>query len=1247
MVGLDTLSLTGNEASSWDTPEAERIANLARITREAAKEGALITMSCHMPNFALIDERVKSYEALSEEGKEAVKGSSNEFGYWVVDGEKQYNFSGYTPNTLTGDVVSRIMPSGDLNYLYTDYLDMIADYADAVAADGVTILFRPFHENTGSWFWWGAAFCDEQAYINLYRYTVDYLKETKDVHNMLYVYGPGSEASSAAEYAARYPGDAYVDMIGYDMYHSNPTQDNEATYLANIRKQNSILSEFAAAHNKLYAITETGVANNGAALLPSKNEVKDWYMQLLNEVKDSGICYFLVWANFNDTDNFYVPFVVEKKADGILYGHEMLDEFIKFYNDDHSVFATDMGDGFKKVKGVTNTTTAEDVSGYITAPLSGTRVLGETTFTAKISGQATTVSFVMKSDVDEIMITAQDEGEGNWKAVLTAKDLAYMGEGTGTVTLLVNGKEVSKISVIFNKEAAVVSSDTVDDFETYSGSNAQLQSVWASNKDAGSDVSFELTKDAGKVFGGDYALSMDVYLLSETAWAGATKNLNASWTGLGNALEFYTVPEAFGQKVVVQVTSGGQVFEVYLQEYPEYLAAAAKGEAVKVTVPFKQFKGRDNAAAVFDSSDIASIGLWCNAVAGSDVSFPLSTSIYYDEMKIVTAEDTSKVSFAVQKQDGGDEEDEEDDGVIRVADIEDQVYTGKAIKPAAVVTDGNKVLTLNKDYTVKYQNNTKAGEATVIVKGKGNYNDEITKNFTIRKKNIEDEDVVITIPSNIKATGKEQSVSIKVKYGKLTLSASKNRDYMVQIFQGDDEITSKKVKEGTYTIKLTGQGNYEGAVTRTVKVENKTLINKATVILPSKTLPYNDGEGVTFTDESKIIVKVGGKEVPAENYEISYNNNVEVGKKAEVIIRAKDESASYMGEVTKYFEITGDKFNTSTITIENFVASKPYTGNEVRQSVILKDKSTGDPLERDTDYTISYSNNVNAGKATVTFTGKGRYTGSIKKTYTITKVTLTKDMLKTKDGLSVQQNAAGAKLALKLQYNGVTLTEGKDYTVSYGNNKKVTDSAYATIKGKGNFTGTLKKAIYYNITQKSMNSGDITVAVSDMKWNAKTKEYKPSVAVYDNGKKLSNKTDYSVTYTDNRKEDIAAEEAFDTTGHTATITISGKGNYKLDRVVTFRIANNHIKDAKVTVASKSYDKAGAVPEYKDLTVTFKGVSEPLTEDDYEIISVSKNTKKGKGELIIQGKGKYCGTKKVSFTIGSKSMITKVLGALGL
>ena len=360
---------------------------------------------------------------------------SEKVGYWTTpSGEKQYNFSGYTPGTTTGNIVQRIMPGQDLNYLYTDYLDLIADYAKAVEGDGITILFRPFHENTGSWFWWGAAFCDEQAYINLFRYTVDYMKETKGVHNMLYVYGPGSEAANVTEYSARYPGDNYVDMIGYDLYHSGPTQASEPGYLQSISKQNQILRDFAEKHNKLYAITETGVADGDIALKRTGNEVMDWYMQLLDQIsKDGGISYFLVWANFSENGSFYLPYVIEKKDNGVLYGHEMLDEFIKFYNDNRSVFATDMNSGYQQITGVTNTTEENVLSGYIVAPQSGDRLLPDkenptTRIAAKISGvaaTATNVKFVVETEFDKVTLTAKyHEEQGVWEAIL--KDSALL-----------------------------------------------------------------------------------------------------------------------------------------------------------------------------------------------------------------------------------------------------------------------------------------------------------------------------------------------------------------------------------------------------------------------------------------------------------------------------------------------------------------------------------------------------------------------------------------------------------------------------------------------------------------------------------------------------------------------------------------------------------------------------------------------------------------------------------------------------
>ena len=92
-------------------------------------------MSCHMPNFADVAERP------------------------LVGGKYRYDYTGYSPNNTSGNVVQRIVPGGDLNAVYNGYLDMVADFLAILQKNDVPVIFRPFHENNGSWFWWGAAHC--------------------------------------------------------------------------------------------------------------------------------------------------------------------------------------------------------------------------------------------------------------------------------------------------------------------------------------------------------------------------------------------------------------------------------------------------------------------------------------------------------------------------------------------------------------------------------------------------------------------------------------------------------------------------------------------------------------------------------------------------------------------------------------------------------------------------------------------------------------------------------------------------------------------------------------------------------------------------------------------------------------------------------------------------------------------------------------------------------------------------------
>lgn len=677
IVGIDTLSLTGNEysasrynneiAAKDDNVEAVDIETLgnakanvvaaAKLTNQNIANGSIITLSAHMPNFSIVKEN-----AAYQEGEPSYA---------------KYDFSGYTPNVLTGDVANEILPGGKYNEMYCAYLDMIADYASMV--DG-TILFRPFHEGTGSWFWWGAAFCNEETFKNIYRYTVTYLRDTKDVHNMIYVYGPGSEAGSEKEYEARYPGDAYVDMVGFDMYNSEPTEDN-STFLKNFKNELEIVQSFARNHGKLMAVTETGMSTsspdageNQTALHATGNADKEWYMQILEAVSETDASYFLLWANFGKRDGYYTPYVDEVKEDGTLHGHEMLDSFLEFYNDNRSVFAGDQKEVLSSLEETlariigTAGAESEEVTGYILTPVAGKRILSETELTAQILGYLNEkVSFELKGTTTrEVKAEVKD---GIAKAVLTNDILQELGScADGSISLVIDGKVQQKISVIFNIEEPEEDLYEIDGFESYYGVDTLLTKKWSTNKDSGCNITLHLITDEELVYEGDYALEFS-YEETSTGWAGTTISKEVDWSDC-NALQFYTIPDGNNQKTVIQLTANGIVYETYLNLYEEY-AADTDGTPLLVTIPFEDFVQRDTAGnpkggLTKDCGKVTSFGLWVNAIGDSEavVDGMVSGTIIYDKITAVHTESKDAVFEKNPVKDSGNanENDNEETG---------------------------------------------------------------------------------------------------------------------------------------------------------------------------------------------------------------------------------------------------------------------------------------------------------------------------------------------------------------------------------------------------------------------------------------------------------------------------------------------------------------------------------------------------------------------------------------------------------
>jgi len=233
-----------------------------------------------------------------------------------------------TEDTVNQTVKS-IIPGGTHHHVYIEHLDKVADFLSSLQSpDGVMVpvIFRPLHENTGDWFWWGRKHCSPEEYKALYQFTVHYLKEERQLHHLLYTYSPSSNNfDSREDYLIRYPGDAYVDILGFDQYGIKSGEESGISAISRME----ILADLAAERNKLYALTETG---------DSGLKTENWFTQHLlpcinaNELT-RGIAYTLVWRNEErQVDHFFVPYE----------GHEQADDFKKFRENEVILFEDDL-----------------------------------------------------------------------------------------------------------------------------------------------------------------------------------------------------------------------------------------------------------------------------------------------------------------------------------------------------------------------------------------------------------------------------------------------------------------------------------------------------------------------------------------------------------------------------------------------------------------------------------------------------------------------------------------------------------------------------------------------------------------------------------------------------------------------------------------------------------------------------------------------------------------------------------------
>lgn len=204
-------------------------------------------------------------------------------------------------------VVPHIIPGGYAHEKYKVQLAQLIKFLKRVS--NVPIIFRPFHEHNGSWFWWGRDHSTITEYVTLWRFTIDYLKQ-HNIHHLLYAYSP---THVKRDYYERYPGDDYVDVLGVDMYFNNPLQDVTSFGLAPLdewRRDVLWLMSEATKKDKLAAVTEFG--QESVVYKDFWTKYMEWPVNQENVSKiegrfspDRGLSYIMLWRNDRQNPRHY------------------------------------------------------------------------------------------------------------------------------------------------------------------------------------------------------------------------------------------------------------------------------------------------------------------------------------------------------------------------------------------------------------------------------------------------------------------------------------------------------------------------------------------------------------------------------------------------------------------------------------------------------------------------------------------------------------------------------------------------------------------------------------------------------------------------------------------------------------------------------------------------------------------------------------------------------------------------------
>lgn len=234
-----------------------------------------------------------------------------------------------TPNSL-----KTVLPGAENHQKFTSWLDKAANFFLSLKdknGKNIPILFRPYHELTGGWFWWGKGNCTPEEFKTLWKFTFDYLQK-KGVRNLIYIYNTSS-FKTEEEFLAYYPGKEYADILSFDTYQNSDDKEGKK-FIEEVQSQFKIINQIGIKQYKPIALAEAGYE-----AIP---DPKWWTGVLDKAVGDYKISFVLLWRNhgWQETEqkmHYYAPYP----------GQISEKDFVDFYNLKRTLFEKDIQKALK------------------------------------------------------------------------------------------------------------------------------------------------------------------------------------------------------------------------------------------------------------------------------------------------------------------------------------------------------------------------------------------------------------------------------------------------------------------------------------------------------------------------------------------------------------------------------------------------------------------------------------------------------------------------------------------------------------------------------------------------------------------------------------------------------------------------------------------------------------------------------------------------------------------------------------